>query len=279
MSVSTMTRPTTSAARPRHLHAVNPKNGDERLRHLVSNEPPTPDCPPWCMLTHSEDTGGDRSFHYSNLVPGVSLDLRLDIDEDDRVTLDVRTFDAEGDNLDLSEVDELINALTGLRPILAATIAERAARCSTSASEGRCEAEPPACTPGSPGCLPWCTDHDTDPRDRHWQICFDDGPGLEFGDRGPSHAAAGSVRVWLSFSHPHPELPGRQHAPVMTVALNHKDGFDLEEDQVEPFACLLLAQLAVMRGDHEGARVLRKRIVTLMPREGGGAERSARAAA
>jgi len=226
---------------------------------VTGSEHGTP-CPPWCSLTHTDDTEGDRTFHYSEYTYAGPIGMCLDLDSDDRATIELRTGDTEGDSLDLEEVDRLITALAKLRPVLATTIAERAAHDGAQRHRGIAL----ACTPGGPRCFAWCSDHATDPNDRHWQICFDDDPGLDFGDRDSHIMAVGTARVQLSYSHPHPELPGRRNAPVVTLALNGTEGFDLEEDQVEPLACLLLAQLAVLRGDLEGARVLRKRIASLM---------------
>lgn len=264
-------QPDDSSVGGRYLRLVTETGATGNLpssEPVISAATSDPACPAWCSLDHDRHAEGDRSFHYSAYTYAGPVGLCLDLDSDDHATIELRTDDAEGDHLDLTEVDELIAVLTKLRPVLATTTIDRCAPQHSMAQ--RCAVPPGSvaaapCVPGSRACFQWCTNHRTDSSDPFWQICFDDGPGLDFRGRVSAQGGVGNVRMWVSFSHPRSESPRKSGGPILSLTVNDRDAFDLEEEQIEPFACLLLAQLAVIRGDDEGARVLRKRITSLMP--------------
>jgi hypothetical protein len=115
--------------------AVAEGAGRPRLRLVPPPGPvqaATP-CPPWCDVQH--DDPGDR-FHYSAFHRGGSVDVNLDIDDDGALTLHMRTGSADGDDLILSEVDELIAVLTQLRATFADTLATRPAAISVQRTSG-----------------------------------------------------------------------------------------------------------------------------------------------
>lgn len=91
----------------------------ERRLRLVqprSATPATP-CPVWCAVTNHED--GDR-FHYGDATEAGPVSLRLEIAQDGRPFVEIRTECADGDELALREIDDLIGALQAKRRELAA---------------------------------------------------------------------------------------------------------------------------------------------------------------
>lgn len=107
--------------------------GARRRGHLVlvPDTPAEPEperhdtlCPAWCVVDHDDPREG-ADYHYSDLTPAGPVSLRLDIGADDRARLEIVTDHADGDPLDLGQVDELIAALTAQRAELAAAIAQR----------------------------------------------------------------------------------------------------------------------------------------------------------
>ena len=81
-------------------------------------------CPPGCTVDHS-DPHEDGDYHYTDTVHTGPLYLYLNVDSDDSVTLDLNADQAQGNRLELDEVDELIAVLTAKRAEMAAEIARR----------------------------------------------------------------------------------------------------------------------------------------------------------
>lgn len=106
-------------------------NGTIRRGNLVllADTPPerrVTECTRWCIVDHTDrHEGGD--YHYGHATEAGPVSLRLDIDACDRATVEIATEHADGDNLTLTDMDELIAALIAARAELAETIAQRTA--------------------------------------------------------------------------------------------------------------------------------------------------------
>lgn len=103
--------------------------GAKRRGHLALVPDPQPPrrhtpCPAGCVVDHN-DPHENGNYHYTDPTPAGPVSLRLDIGTDDRARLEIVTDHADGDPLDLGQVDELIAALTAKRAELAAEIAQR----------------------------------------------------------------------------------------------------------------------------------------------------------
>jgi len=266
MTTTAPTQPDGLCASERHLRAVTLRAEDGQP--LRPAEPATavtnhPNCPPWCVVDHDDpQLEGGSYFHYAAYKNVGRIQHATEILGDGAPVVSI-CANSDPEYLSLDELDVLIEQLIQDRVTLTAPAPPTGPACASQAGRPSLNVvlprndTVPACVPGSANCLPWCIDHAIDERDPHLQICFHDGPSLDFGGRGLA------ARAWLVRFHPHPLLPQESNRPYVKVSLDGLDGFDLEEAQVEPLARLLLMQLAVMRGDLEGARVLRKRIMTL----------------
>lgn len=93
--------------------------------HAIPAPDPTP-CVSWCVLGH-DDPNEAGDYHHGATVYSGPVSTCLDLDSTDTATVDLQLPGGAGEKLDLDEVDNLIARLTELRPVLAETLAERAA--------------------------------------------------------------------------------------------------------------------------------------------------------
>ena len=108
-----MSRMMTDGRRAVTSHKPRP----DYLRVVPEPGPVTPAtlCPPWCTVEHDDPTD---TFHYGAGIDAGPVTVSPEIDDDGSLTARVGLNGIDGAHLDLTQVDELIAALTAVSATL-----------------------------------------------------------------------------------------------------------------------------------------------------------------
>ena len=93
------------------------RRGDLTLVPPPARVIPTTPCPPWCVVPHDQP-GHDGDFHYGPHADIAGITICPEILETGEHVACLRADRADGEYLDIEEIDRLIDALASARAML-----------------------------------------------------------------------------------------------------------------------------------------------------------------